>query len=80
MNNKYKNGFINLVCYSFFMISVVFAQIDTVALSYYPLQNGNFWQYQENIYDWLLPSWDIRYKTFLVTGDTIYPINRHIKY
>jgi hypothetical protein len=63
----------------FFLTFPICAQIDTTALSYYPLQNGNMWQYKISSYDWSTPSWGTKYNTYLVTGDSILPNGKTYK-
>ena len=49
---------------------MTFCQIDTTALSFYPLQPGNYWEYEELFIDWPIPMYSYSYYSLEVLGDT----------
>lgn len=53
------------------IINSVFAQIDTTSLSYYPLNDGDYWEYRHEIEDWIYPPGSyVTYYSCEVIGDT----------
>ena len=55
-----------------FSIENLFGQIDTTALSFYPLQKGNYWEYSESLYEYPI-IYDQSYFSLKVSGDTLLP-------
>jgi len=58
---------------------ISFSQIDTTALSFYPLRTGNIWEYVQILYDdpYYMPI--SSYYRYTVVGDTIFPNNKLYK-
>ena len=53
-----------------------FAQIDTLSLSFYPLNTGNYWEYKADVTIWDFmypPVTETYYYSVRVTGDTLLP-------
>jgi hypothetical protein len=73
MNSRYKHLFCQIIFNLFLLCTLVLAQIDTVALSYYPLQHDNFWLYRRSACDWGLPNCQVNYYSIFVAGDTVLP-------
>ena len=72
----------NLLKVSFLLVFSVniFAQIDTTSLSYYPLNDGDYWEYLYELDDYLYPPGGyVAYYSYKVIGDTLLPINKTYK-
>ena len=72
----------NLLKVSFLLVFSVniFAQIDTTSLSYYPLNDGDYWEFCEEIEDWIYPpSGSIAYYSHEVIRDTTFSIGKTYK-
>jgi hypothetical protein len=56
-----------------FLASLTFAQIDslTEALKYYPLQNGNYWEYMDYYFSYNPYEEDSSFYSLEVSGDTV---------
>jgi hypothetical protein len=64
----------------FILASNIFAQIDTTSLSYYPLNDGNYWEFLEELDDYMWPPGSQReYYSHKVIGDTLFPQNKSYK-
>jgi len=70
-----------LFCFSFiFFFSVnIFAQIDTTSLSYYPLNEGDYWEYLEITEFWWPDSTTYEYYSHKIIGDTLLLQNKNFK-
>jgi hypothetical protein len=56
------------------------SQIDTIALSFYPLQSGNYWEYSAVFLDWSFPpTYTYTYYSLEVLGDSILPNGKTYK-
>jgi len=53
-------------------MSSLLSQIDTTSLSFYPIQDGNYWQYHENTFVWWpYPFSYSRFYSIEIKGDTL---------
>jgi len=53
--------------------SNLFCQIDTTALSFFPLDEGNYWEFASLYIDWPMPTYEYSYSSSEIVGDTIMP-------
>ncbi len=54
----------------FLFLSNSFSQVDTTALSFYPLKTGNYWEYKKIVYEDTL-IFDENYVSVSIIGDTL---------
>ncbi len=63
-----------LFVFLFLFVCSLQAQIDTTSLSFYPLNDGTYWEYVHITDDWFFPPMTYYYYySYLVTGDTTLP-------
>lgn len=66
----------------FIFTTIGFSQIDTTTLSYYPLNDGDYWEYVKVSTDYLNspPTTCYKYNSHKVTGDAIFPLAGQFKF
>ncbi len=55
------------------LVTPATAQVDTTLLRWYPLDQGNYWQYSYYFADWRVPEFDSGHFSLEVVGDTVMP-------
>jgi hypothetical protein len=59
-----------ILLFTLLFFNSLYGQIDTTALRFYPLQTGNYWEYEELFIDWPIPMYSNSYYSLEVLGDT----------
>ena len=62
-----------ILFFTLLLFNLLFGQVDTTALRFYPLQTGNYWEYEEVFIDWPIPMYSYSYYSLEVLGDTTLP-------
>ena len=63
----------DIVLLIFIYSSILWAQADSSLFSYYPLETGNYWEYELLFVDWPNIQYEYSYQSKEVLGDTVMP-------